>query len=184
MKKTENIINPFKKEKIPDIRAGDTVKVFLKIKEKDKQRIQVFEGIVIAKKHSKEIGATITVRKVVANVGVERIFPLHLPSIDKIEVVKRSKVRRAKLYYLRKAKGKRARLKRKDLKKRKDEKVKENIEEQKKTEDELPAQEETQTEKEAKTELDTEVKSKEEEKTKNSEIIEKENKKTPEPEKS
>ena len=107
----------FSKEKIPDILPGDTVKVFQKIKEKDKERTQIFEGVVLAKKHKKEIGATITVRKVVGGVGVERIFPLHLPTIEKIEVVRRSKVRRAKLYYLRTAKGKRARLKRKELKK-------------------------------------------------------------------
>ena len=71
--------------------------------------------MVIAKKHGSEIGATITVRKVIGGVGVEKIFPLHLPSIEKIEVLRRSKTRRAKLYYLRTAKGKRARLKRKEF---------------------------------------------------------------------
>jgi len=80
-----------------------------------KEKTQVFEGIVIAKKHGSEIGATITVRKIIGGVGVERIFPLHLPSIEKIEVLRRSKVRRAKLYFLRTAKGKRARLKRKEF---------------------------------------------------------------------
>ncbi len=103
------------KKDLPDIRPGDTIKVHQKIKEKDKERIQVFEGLVLARKHGKGISATITVRKVISGVGVEKIFPIHSPSIDKIEVVKRSKVRRAKLYYLREAKGKKARLKRKEL---------------------------------------------------------------------
>lgn len=126
MKKVENIIKPFLKKDIPDVRPGDTVKVFQRIKEvpkkdksskreKGKEKIQIFEGIIIARKHKKEIGATITVRKVISGVGVERIFPLHLPTIKKIEIIRKSKVRRAKLYYLRKAKGKRARLKRKEF---------------------------------------------------------------------
>jgi len=127
MKKVEKAIKPFLKKDVPDIQPGDTVKVFQRLpsrvskqgsadgKEKGKERIQVFEGIVIARKHRKEIGATITVRKVVGGIGVERIFPLHLPTIKKIEIIKRSKTRRAKLYYLRKAKGKRARLKRKEF---------------------------------------------------------------------
>lgn len=100
---------------IPDIRPGDTVRMHQKIKEKNKERIQIFEGVVIARKHGKGISATITVRKVIAGVGVEKIFPIHTPTIQKIEVVKRAKVRRAKLYYLRTAKGKKARLKRKDF---------------------------------------------------------------------
>jgi len=124
MKKIENFIKTSLKEKIPNIRPGDTVKIYQKIpasakkgaKEKAKEKIQVFEGIVIAKKHGQEAGATITVRKVVDGIGVERIFPLHLPTLEKIEITKRSKVRRAKLYYLRKAKGKRARLKRVEIK--------------------------------------------------------------------
>ncbi|GMQ95174.1 MAG: hypothetical protein BMS9Abin13_286 [Patescibacteria group bacterium] len=84
-----------------DVRSGDTVRVYLKIQEKGKTRIQVFEGLVLAVKHGKEIGATFTVRKVMSGVGVERIFPLYSPIIDKIEIIKRSKVRRAKLYYIR-----------------------------------------------------------------------------------
>ncbi len=84
-----------------DLRAGDTVKVFQKIKEGDKTRTQVFEGLVLARKHGTEAGATFTVRKVASNVGVERIFPLYSPAIEKIEVVKRVKVRRAKLYHVR-----------------------------------------------------------------------------------
>ncbi len=127
MKKIKEAIQPFLKKEIPDIRPGDTVKVFQKIKEKDKVKTQTFEGVVIARKHGKEIGATITVRKIIDGVGVEKIFPLHLPTIEKIEIIKRSKVRRAKLYYLRKAKGKRARLKRKEFAKAIVEEAKEEI---------------------------------------------------------
>lgn len=84
-----------------DIRAGDTVRVWQKITEGGKTRLQAFEGLVIARKHGREPGATFTVRKVTSGVGVEKIFPLYAPMIDKIEIVKRSKVRRAKLYYIR-----------------------------------------------------------------------------------
>lgn len=83
------------------IKAGDTVRVHQKIQDKGKTRIQVFEGLVLARKHGTEPGATFTVRKVASGVGVEKIFPLYSPNIDKIEIVKRSKVRRAKLYYIR-----------------------------------------------------------------------------------
>jgi len=100
----------FKKD-LPDIRPGDTVRIHHKIKEGDKERVQVFEGLVLARKHGKETGATITVRKVISGVGVEKIFPIHSPSIEKMEILKRGKVRRAKLYYLRSAKGRKARLK-------------------------------------------------------------------------
>mgnify|MGYP001572238196 CR=1 FL=1 len=86
---------------VPDIRPGMTVKVHQKIKEGGKIRTQIFAGMVIARKHGSEPGATITVRKVSGGIGVERIFPLHLPTIEKFEIVKTSKVRRAKLYYLR-----------------------------------------------------------------------------------
>src|SRR5690606_20168443 len=82
-------------------RAGDTVRVHQKIEEKGKTRLQVFEGVVLARKHGDEPGATFTVRKVASGVGVEKIFPLYSPLIDKIEIVKRSKVRRAKLYFIR-----------------------------------------------------------------------------------
>ncbi|MBI2086811.1 MAG: 50S ribosomal protein L19 [Candidatus Zambryskibacteria bacterium] len=84
-----------------DFRAGDTVKVWQKIVEKGKTRLQAFEGLVLARKHGKEAGATITLRRVASGVGVEKIFPLYSPTIDKIEVLKRSKVRRAKLYHIR-----------------------------------------------------------------------------------
>jgi large subunit ribosomal protein L19 len=84
-----------------DIRPGDTVRVWQKIKEKDKTRLQAFEGVVIVRKHGKESGATFTVRKVSSGVGVEKIFPLYSPVIDKIEIVKRARIRRAKLYYIR-----------------------------------------------------------------------------------
>lgn len=83
------------------IRPGDTVRVHQKIEEKGKTRLQVFEGTVLARKHGDEPGATFTVRKVASGVGVEKIFPLYSPLIDKIEIVKRSKVRRAKLYFIR-----------------------------------------------------------------------------------
>lgn len=84
-----------------DIRAGDVVRVHQKIQEKGKTRLQVFEGLVLARKHGTEAGATFTVRAVLSGVGVEKIFPLYSPMIDKIEIVRRSKVRRAKLYYIR-----------------------------------------------------------------------------------
>lgn len=83
------------------IKAGDTVKVHQKIQDKGKTRLQVFEGVVLARKHGNEPGATFTVRKVASGVGVEKIFPLYSPNIDKIEITKRAKVRRAKLYYIR-----------------------------------------------------------------------------------
>ena len=84
-----------------DVRTGDTVRVHVKIEEKGKTRIQMFEGLVIARKHGSEAGATFTVRKISHGEGVERIFPIYSPSIDKIEVIRRAKVRRAKLYFIR-----------------------------------------------------------------------------------
>jgi large subunit ribosomal protein L19 len=93
------------KEAIPKLKPGMTVRVYQKIKElnikgEEKERVQHFEGIIIAKKHGREKGATITVRKISNGVGVEKIFPLNLPSIEKIEIKKQAKVRRAKLYFL------------------------------------------------------------------------------------
>ncbi len=84
-----------------DIRSGDTIRVWQKIVEKGKTRLQAFEGLVIAVKHGKEAGATFTVRRVASGVGVEKIFPLYSPMIDSVETLKRSKVRRAKLYHVR-----------------------------------------------------------------------------------
>ncbi len=103
------------KKGLPGVRPGDTVKIYQKIKEKNKERLQFFEGVVLARKHGKGISSTITVRRVVSGVGVEKIFPVHSPAIEKIEILKRGKVRRAKLYYLRTVKGKKARLKRKEF---------------------------------------------------------------------
>ncbi len=112
----DRIIEMLEKEQmrtdIPDFRSGDTVRVHVKIKEGDKERIQVFEGVVIRKRKG-NTGATFTVRKVSYGIGVERIFPLHSPAIEKIEVVRRGKVRRSRLYYLRELKGKAARIKEK-----------------------------------------------------------------------
>lgn len=101
------------KENIPAFQPGDTLRVHVRIKEGNKERLQAFEGICIARKHG---GAreTITVRKVSFGVGVERIFPLHATVVDHIDVVRRGKVRRAKLYYLRELRGKAARIKEKD----------------------------------------------------------------------
>ena len=115
MSKILEKFNKDQQKNLPEIMPGDTIKVHQKIKEGNKERIQIFQGIVIAKKHGKGISATITVRKVTGGVGVERIFPIHSPSIEKIEIVKRVKVRRAKLYYLREAKGRKAKLKKKDF---------------------------------------------------------------------
>ena len=95
---------------MPVINIGDTVKVHVKIVEGDKSRIQVFEGTVIAKKHG-GISETFTVRRVAHGCGIERVFPVHSPSVDKVEVVRRGKVRRAKLYYLRDRVGKAAKVK-------------------------------------------------------------------------
>jgi len=120
--KTENFIKTQLKTNLPDIRPGDIVRIHQKIpariatqsvaggKEKDVRKTQIFEGLVIARRHGKEAGATITVRKAVSGVGVEKIIPIHSPIVDKIEIVKRGKVRRAKLYYIGEAKGKEARL--------------------------------------------------------------------------
>ncbi len=98
------------KDNIPDFKSGDTVRVHVRIKEGNKERLQVFEGLCIARKHggSRE---TITVRKISFSVGVERIFPIHATIIDHIDLVRRGRVRRAKLYYLRALRGKAARIK-------------------------------------------------------------------------
>src|SRR5258707_8439961 len=102
-------INKHKRTDIPEFRPGDTIKVHVKIKEGDKERLQAFEGTLIARKNT-GLGETITVRKVSFGYGVERIFPLHGRLIDHIDIVRTGRVRRAKLYYLRGLKGKAARL--------------------------------------------------------------------------
>ena len=108
-----NIIDVIEKEALrtdlPEMKIGDTVKVFVKIKEGNKERLQAFEGIVIAFKHG-SIRETFTVRKLSYGVGVERTFPLHSPRIDHIDIIRHGRVRRAKLYYLRDRVGKSARL--------------------------------------------------------------------------
>ena len=108
-----NLIDLIEKEnlkpELPEFAVGDTVKVFIKIVEGGKERIQAFEGVVIARKHS-SVRETFTVRRVSFGVGVEKTFPLHSPRIDHIEVLKKGKVRRAKLYYLRNLTGKAAKV--------------------------------------------------------------------------
>ncbi|MBX4189830.1 50S ribosomal protein L19 [Candidatus Parcubacteria bacterium] len=111
-----NLISAFQsklgaQDKFSDIKPGWTIKVFQKVKEGDKTRVQAFEGTVIARKHGNEAGGTITVRKVTNGIGVEKVFPIHLPSIDKVQIVRRNKVRRAKLYYLREKSAKEIRKK-------------------------------------------------------------------------
>lgn len=109
-----NIIDTLEKEgmkqDLPELAIGDQVKVFVKVKEGDKERLQSYEGTIIAFKNG-GIRETVTVRRVTYGVGVERTFPLHSPKIDRIEVVRHGKVRRAKLYYLRERTGKAAKLK-------------------------------------------------------------------------
>ncbi|WP_462268923.1 50S ribosomal protein L19 [Desulfobacter sp.] len=113
---TANLIQKIEKEQmrldIPAFDSGDTVKVHVKIREGEKERIQIFQGVVI-KKTKGLSSARFTVRKISGGVGVERIFPLYSPAIDKIEVVTRGRVRRSKLYYLRNLRGKAARIKEK-----------------------------------------------------------------------
>ena len=105
-----SVVQDYLKTDIPAFNVGDTVKVHVRIKEGDKSRIQVFEGTVIAKKHG-GIHETFTVRRVAYGCGMERVFPLHSPVVDKVEVIRRGKVRRAKLYYLRDRVGKAAKVK-------------------------------------------------------------------------
>ena len=102
----------YKKANVPNVAIGDTVKVHLKVKEGNRERIQVFEGTVIAKKHG-GINETFTVRRLSYGVGVEKVFPLYSPVIEKVETIRKGKVRRAKLYYLRGRVGKAAKVKQK-----------------------------------------------------------------------
>lgn len=110
MNALEKISNSSLKENVPELNIGDTVKVHVRIQEGDKSRIQVFEGTIIAKKHG-GISETFTVRRVAHGCGLERVFPVHSPAVDKVEIVRRGVVRRAKLYYLRDRVGKAARVK-------------------------------------------------------------------------
>ena len=111
MNALEQISNSSLKKEVPEINVGDTVKVHVRIQESaDKYRIQVFEGTVIAKKHG-GISETFTVRRVAHGVGIERVFPVHSPAVDKVETVRRGVVRRAKLYYLSGRVGKAAKVK-------------------------------------------------------------------------
>ncbi|MBC7899946.1 MAG: 50S ribosomal protein L19 [Saprospiraceae bacterium] len=113
MNRLDSIETTQLRDNIPAFQSGDTVKVHVRIKEGNKERLQIFEGVVIAKKHG-GVRETITVRKVSFSVGVERIFPLHGTVVDHIDVIRRGKVRRAKLYYLRDLRGKAARIKERD----------------------------------------------------------------------
>ncbi len=105
------ILEKYLKKNVPDIRPGDTIKVHILVIEGEKERVQIFEGLVIAAKHGKGLDGTFTVRNEFHGVGVERVFPLHSPRIVKVERVKQAKVRRAKLYFMRDLSGKEARLK-------------------------------------------------------------------------
>jgi large subunit ribosomal protein L19 len=109
MNQLDSVESPYLKSDVPEFRSGDTVRVHVRVVEGDKERIQIFQGVVIARRGG-GTRETFTVRKISGGVGVERVFPLHSPVVDKIEVVRRGKVRRAKLYYLRDLRGKAARI--------------------------------------------------------------------------
>ncbi len=113
MNRLDSIEKTQMKEEIPNFQPGDNIRVHVRIKEGGKERLQAFEGVVIARKHG-GVRETVTVRKISFGVGVERIFPLHATVIDHIDVVRHGKVRRAKLYYLRDLRGKAARIKERD----------------------------------------------------------------------
>ena len=106
----EAIEKEYMKSEVPEFNVGDVVKVYIKVVEGNRERLQAFEGTVIAKKNG-GVRETFTVRRVSFGVGIERVFPIHSPRIDKIEIVRRGKVRRAKLYYLRNLSGKAAKIK-------------------------------------------------------------------------
>ena len=109
MNQLSELEQPYLRSDVPDFRAGDTIKVHVRVVEGDKQRIQIFQGVVIARRGN-GTRESFTVRKMSGGIGVERVFPLHGPVIDHIEVVRRGRVRRAKLYYLRALRGKAARI--------------------------------------------------------------------------
>ncbi|MBS1714770.1 MAG: 50S ribosomal protein L19 [Armatimonadetes bacterium] len=105
----DSVAKTYQKDDVPDIKPGDTVRAHVKVREAGKERIQVFEGIVIAVRHG-GIAKNVTVRKISGGIGVERTFPVHSPNVAKFEITRRGKVRRAKLYYLRDKVGKAARI--------------------------------------------------------------------------
>lgn len=109
MKTLQEVESEYLRSDLPEFRAGDTLRIHVKVSEGDKQRIQVFQGVVIARRGN-GTGESFTVRKMSGGIGVERVFPIHSPMLDKIEVVRRGRVRRAKLYYLRGLRGKAARI--------------------------------------------------------------------------
>ncbi len=156
----QKIISPVNigERKNLDIRSGDTIRVTQKITEKDKKtgkpkvRLQAFEGLCLAVKHGKEAGATFTIRKTASGVGVERIFPLYSPMIDKIEVVRRSKVRRAKLYHIRDKAAKEIRRQMRNIQNLPDNSYEEPVEETKAEETKEGVAEAVETTEETKTE--------------------------------
>lgn len=109
MNRLDQVESPYLRSDVPEFRAGDTVRVHVKVREGEKERIQLFQGVVLARRGG-GTRESFTVRKISGSIGVERIFPLHSPSLDKIEVMRRGKVRRSKLYYLRGLRGKAARI--------------------------------------------------------------------------
>jgi len=114
-----NLLDVFNKSQLKknpiDVRPGDTVKLYQRLKEGDKTRLQPFEGLIVARKHGKGSAATITIRKVSGGIGIEKIIPIHSPTIEKVEILRRAKVRRAKLYYIREKAAKEVRRKMKSL---------------------------------------------------------------------
>jgi large subunit ribosomal protein L19 len=113
MNVVDMIVKDYMKTDVPEFKVGDTVKVHIKIKEGNRERIQIFEGFVL-KRQNGGIGETFTVRKISSGVGVEKTFPIHSPLVEKIEVIKHGKVRRARLHYMRQRTGKSARIKSRD----------------------------------------------------------------------
>jgi len=117
--KQQNFTKGFLKADMPQIMIGDTVKLHQKIKEGEKERIQIFEGVVIAQKHGRGVSGSMIIRKIIDGVGVEKMVPLHSPNLVKIEIVAHGKTRRAKLYFLRDKIGKKSKLKRQEIKRTK-----------------------------------------------------------------
>ncbi|MDO8524723.1 MAG: 50S ribosomal protein L19 [bacterium] len=128
--KQQQFTKSFLKTDMPEIKVGDTVKLHQKIKEGEKERIQIFEGVVIAQKHGKGVSGSMIVRKIIDGVGVEKMIPLHSPNLVKVEIIAHGKTRRAKLYFLRDRIGKKSKLKRKEINRNKSLKVPETVAEQ------------------------------------------------------